>query len=97
MSGAVPEGTALLLLICTEKQVGLSYVLFDDYKLAVVYRLILFSRTSDRVFLITSPSKQVRDATALMRHPCLMAGSPGPPVRTLLKDRRSNKKVYYPA
>ena len=24
------------------------------------------------------------DATALMRHPCLMAGSPEPPVRTLL-------------
>ncbi len=25
------------------------------------------------------------DATALMRHPCLMAGSLGPPVRALLK------------
>ena len=37
------------------------------------------------------------DATALMRHPCLMAGSPGPPVRTLLYYIWSNKKVYHPA
>ncbi len=43
------------------------YVLLNDYRLAGVHRLILFSRTPDRVFLITSPSKQTSDATEVIR------------------------------
>ena len=68
----------------------------NGFELAGAFRIILFSRTPDRVFLITSPYIPTSDATALMRHPCLMAGSPGPPVRALLTGSRSNKKGYYP-
>jgi len=53
----------------------------------------LFSRTTD--ISLSNYSGDVcvkRDAIALMRHPCLMAGSPGRPVRALLTDKRSNKK-----
>ncbi len=66
---------------------------FEMLTQKVRVHMVPFSWASDEVFLITPPIMLWSDATGLMRHPCLMATSPGRPVRALLTDERSNKKV----